>query len=226
MGLVLKQIEKKYGTGDNTFYALRNVNLEIEDGEFAVILGPSGSGKTSLINIMSTLDQCSGGDISYKGISYSSLKGREMEQFRKKNVGYIFQKYHLLPMLTVYENIEIIAKIAGNTHEIEMILADVGLLEHKDKYPRDLSGGQQQRVAIARALIKKASILFCDEPTGALDYESGMQVMELIKETNEKYQTTIIMVTHNEELISFANKIIRVKDGNISDVQKVAGGTN
>jgi len=222
MGLILKAIEKKYGNTTNPFYALRNINLDIENGSFAIILGPSGSGKTSLINIMSTLDQCTAGEISYNGVSYDTLKGKKMEHFRKENVGYIFQKYHLLPMLTVYENIEIIAKIAKNTDEIETILQDVGLQDHRDKYPSDLSGGQQQRVAIARALIKNASILFCDEPTGALDYESGMQVMKLIKQTNEKYGTTIIMVTHNEELLQFANKVIRVKDGQISGVH--AGG--
>jgi len=223
MGLVLKDIVKRYGSEAQPFYALRNINLNIPLGTFTIILGPSGSGKTSLINIMSTLDQCSAGHISYNGVNYANLKGKQMEHFRAKHVGYIFQKYHLLPMLTVYENIEIIAQLAQNTSAIDDVLRAVGLAEHKDKYPSDLSGGQQQRVAIARALIKQASILFCDEPTGALDYESGMQVMQLIKQTNEIYKTTIIMVTHNEELLRFANNVIRMKDGQVVSVQTIGG---
>jgi putative ABC transport system ATP-binding protein len=219
MGLVLRNITKQYGSASKPFYALRQINLEIPGGTFTIILGPSGSGKTSLINIMSTLDQCSAGMISYNGIDYARLKGRRLAAFRAAHVGYIFQKYHLLPMLTVYENIEIMAQVAKNTEEINNVLRAVGLYEWRDKYPSDLSGGQQQRVAIARALVKKSSILFCDEPTGALDYATGMEVMALIKATNETYKTTIIMVTHNETLTQFADNVIRMQDGQILTMQ-------
>lgn len=215
MKIILNKVSKKYGNKDNVFYALNNVSLTIDSGEFVIILGQSGSGKTTLLNIISTLDTPSSGDISYDGLDYKKLNHKNLYKFRAKNVGYIFQKYHLLPMLSVSENIEIIAKLANNQDKVDAVLKDVDLLEHKNKRPIDLSGGQQQRVAIARALIKDANVLFCDEPTGALDTESGIKVMELIKEVNETKGTTVILVTHNSDLIKYGTRVIKVEDGKI-----------
>lgn len=215
MKITLSNISKEYGSKDNVFYALKNVSLTVNSGEFLVILGQSGSGKTTLLNIMSTLDTPSAGSIKFDDIEYKCLNQKDIYKFRSKNVGYIFQKYHLLPMLSVKENIEIIAKLSGHVNQVDEILKDVDLLEHKDKRPVDLSGGQQQRVAIARALIKDASVLFCDEPTGALDTESGIKVMNLIQDVNQNKGTTVILVTHNRDLVKYGTRVIEVKDGQI-----------
>ncbi|MCL1918564.1 MAG: ABC transporter ATP-binding protein [Peptococcaceae bacterium] len=197
-------------------YGLRDINLDIKAGEFVVILGHSGAGKTTLINILSALDSPTMGSIEYDETNITKLRGRKLTKFRKEYIGFVFQQFHLVETLTTYENIEFAARMSKATkHQIRELLARMGLSSKENDYPFQLSGGEQQRVAVARALAKKPKVLFCDEPTGALDEENGKMVLSLINGMNKQYGLTVVIVTHNPMIASMANRIITMKNGSI-----------
>ena len=217
----LKDVVKYYTNGYIVTQILKGVNLEIKRGDFVIILGPSGSGKTTLMNIISGLDRASDGITNVNGTDLINLKDSELTKFRKENVGYVFQQYGLLPNLTVRENVEIGANLQADKSkrlDVFEILEAVGMLEHKDKFPHQLSGGQQQRVSIARAFAKNPTILFGDEPTGAIDEEMSKMVLKQFVDINKKYQTTVIIVTHNPIFEELGTLVVRIKDGNISSL--------
>ena len=217
--LEVKDITKFYGSGENRFEVLKGISLKIEDGDFAVILGASGSGKSTLLNIVSGLERPDGGNIAYGESDITALSDRELTEFRRKNVGFIFQQYYLLPHMNVDQNVKMGADLAPNKDYRDIIEA-VGLKEKAKKYPSELSGGEQQRVSVARALAKKPKILFLDEPTGALDEETGRQVLDYICRLQKEYGFTIVMVTHNLNIAEMANTVIRMNSGKISDVYR------
>lgn len=214
----LKNVSKIYEINKNKTYALDGVNLKIKEGDFVVILGPSGSGKSTLLNILSGIDKCSVGDIYFNNNNLSLMSDKKLTQFRKDNVGFVFQNYNLIPNLTVKENIEIGSYLSKNPLDINEIIKTISMEEHKTKYPYQLSGGQMQRVAIARAISKNPSVLFCDEPTGALDEKMGKNILTLISEVNRKYKTTVILVTHNSAIAEMANMVIKMNSGHITQV--------
>ncbi|MCL1918503.1 MAG: ABC transporter ATP-binding protein [Peptococcaceae bacterium] len=222
----VKGVSKIFGeSAANKMYALKDIDLTINAGEFVVVLGHSGAGKTTLINILSALDTPTMGTVEYDGLNITKLKGGKLTKFRKENVGFIFQQFYLVPVLTAYENIEIAANMSKATkHQIHELLARMHLTHKANDYPFQLSGGEQQRVAVARALAKKPQVLFCDEPTGALDEENGRIVMSLINGMNKQYGLTVVIVTHNPMLGSMADRIITMKNGMIltNNVRKVA----
>lgn len=218
----LNNVEKSYITGEIEYKILKGINLKISRGQNIVILGPSGSGKTTLLNIISGLDKVSSGDVFVDGYNLTLLKDSDLTKFRRDNVGFIFQQYNLLTNLTAKENAEIGENLAKNKNRdmsIEDIFETIGMENELNKYPHQLSGGQQQRVSIARAISKNPSILFCDEPTGALDEEMGKKVLSILQLINKKYGTTIITVTHNPNIAKTADLVIHVKNGKISQTQ-------
>lgn len=217
--LEVKDITKFYGSGESRFEVLKGISLKIEDEDFAVILGASGSGKSTLLNIVSGLERPDGGNIAYGESDITALSDRELTEFRRKNVGFIFQQYYLLPHMNVDQNVKMGADLASNKDYRDIIEA-VGLKEKAKKYPSELSGGEQQRVSVARALAKKPKILFLDEPTGALDEETGRQVLDYICRLQKEYGFTIVMVTHNLNIAEMANTVIRMNSGKISDVYR------
>ena len=198
--------------------ALKEVNMEIEQGEFIVVLGPSGSGKSTLLNVLSGLDIPTKGSIFIDGQEISRLTQKELTQFRREKLGFIFQQYNLLSTLTVKENVELGYQIAEDPFEIDEMLKSVDILDQKDKFPNQMSGGQQQRVSIARALIKKPKILFCDEPTGALDEKTGKDILSLLSRLNKQYKKTNILITHNPSIGLMADRIIKMNSGNVVDI--------
>lgn len=211
----LKNIYKTYSLGKLNSDALHDVSLSIEKGEILVILGPSGSGKTTLLNIMSGLDKCSKGKIIYEDKDISKYGDFRMTRFRKKNLGFIFQTYNLLEHLNVYENVLVGARLGKTKNTIDKVIDTVGLTRHKNKYIHQLSGGEQQRVSIARALVKNPKVMFCDEPTGALDEKTGKVVLESLVEVNEKLGTTMIIVTHNPGIAMIGDRVIRMNSGKL-----------
>ncbi|WP_425289592.1 ABC transporter ATP-binding protein [Spiroplasma endosymbiont of Nebria brevicollis] len=218
----LFNVKKSYLTGDLEYEVLKGVDLKIKQGDFVVILGPSGSGKTTLLNIISGLDKPNSGDVFVAGYNLSLLKDSHLTKFRRDNVGFIFQQYNLLTNLTARENAEVGENLAKNKNKnmgIDEIFKVIEMDEHMNKFPSQLSGGQQQRVSIGRALAKNPTILFCDEPTGALDEEMGRKVLEILLDVNREYKTSIIMVTHNPNFQFVANTVINVKNGNIVNVK-------
>ncbi len=224
MYLQMKDVIKKYGEGENMIYALDHASLELEQGEICVILGPSGSGKSTLLNMLGGLDSADEGSIIVDGRTISSASKKELLEYRRGKVGIVFQTYNLIGELTVRENIKVVGDISKDPLSIEELLKDLGLEKHAAHFPTQLSGGQQQRCAIARALVKNPSILLCDEPTGALDSRSSRDVLELIQKINCKYHTTILLITHNENIAPMADRILRIHDGriveNIMNVRK------
>lgn len=210
-------IRKSYGSGESKNEILKGVDLQIENGDFAVILGASGSGKSTLLNCMSGLEKIDCGTIMYDGVNITALSDKELTKFRRDNVGIIFQQYYLLTDMTVEKNVRMGADLAKNGKYLEILKA-VGLENKLKKYPRELSGGEQQRVAIARALAKKPKVLFLDEPTGALDEETGRQVLKFLCDLRNRYLFTMIMVTHNQNIAEMANTVIRMNSGKISSV--------
>lgn len=225
MFLVVKDLNKAYGTKENKINVLKDINFSLEKGSLCTLLGPSGSGKSTLLNAIGGLEKIDSGSIVINEFEISNLKQKDLSNFRRKYLGFIFQFYNLIPDLTVIENIQVGSFIHNNPMDIEKLIEDLGLWEHRNKYPRQLSGGQQQRCAIGRALIKKPEILLCDEPTGALDYKTSKDILSLLQKINKKYETTIIIATHNEEITKMANIIIRLKDGiiyqNIENVEVI-----
>ena len=221
-----KNVYKKYNEGKSSeIVANRDVSFKIEHGEFCVIVGPSGAGKSTILNILGGMDDATSGEIYIDGKDICKFNKRQLNDYRRYDVGFVFQFYNLIPDLTVTENIQVGSFIHNDPMDIEKLIKDLGLWEHKNKYPRQLSGGQQQRCAIGRALIKKPEILLCDEPTGALDYKTSKDILSLLQKINKKYETTIIIATHNEEITKMANIIIRLKDGiiyqNIENVEVI-----
>ena len=217
MFIEVNDLCKTYKTEATEFTALDKVNLSIEKGGICVILGPSGSGKSTLLNIIGGIDDASSGTIVCDGVEVTSLKGEKLTNYRREKVGFIFQFYNLIPNLTVYENIEAVKNISKNSLDIDELLAEVGLLEYKNRYPRELSGGQQQRVSIVRALVKNPSLLLCDEPTGALDFKGSRDILKLICEVNKRYGTTVLIITHNNAISGIANRIVRLRGGVITE---------
>lgn len=215
MFLEIKNIEKYYGNGDNKIQVLKKISTNIEKGKICVLLGPSGSGKSTLLNIIGGIENADGGSISIDGEKIEDMKEKQLSLYRRNHLGYIFQFYNLIPNLTVKENIEVGAYLSKNPLDIDDLLHTLGLWEHKNKIPNQLSGGQQQRTAIGRAIVKNPDILLCDEPTGALDYKTSKDILQLIEEVNKKYGNTIIIVTHNDAIKLMADKVIKLRDGNI-----------
>ena len=217
MFLEVRDVKKAYGNGDSRVQVLKGVNLEIKQGNICTILGPSGSGKSTLLNIIGGLESIDSGNVIIDGKDISSLNSIGLSKYRRDTLGFIFQFYNLVPNLTVTENIEVCEYLTKNPLEKKELLKVLGLWERKDKFPNQLSGGQQQRTAIARALIKNPKILLCDEPTGALDYSTSKDILQLLEDVNKKYGTTIIIVTHNDAIQYMSHKVIKVRDGMIEE---------
>ncbi len=213
----IENVKKSYGTKENLYQVLKGISLSIGDGEFSVILGPSGSGKSTLLNVVSGLENLDEGSICYDDVDITKLSDKELTSFRKNNIGFIFQQYYLLPGLNVDKNVKMGADLAGNRDYRQMIEA-VGLGGKMNKYPSQLSGGEQQRVSVARALAKKPEVLFLDEPTGALDEETGRLVLDYICRLQKELKFTIIMVTHNSNIADMADKVIRMNSGRIVEI--------
>ncbi|SFE06183.1 ABC transporter ATP-binding protein [Trichococcus pasteurii] len=216
--ITMTNVTKTYKTGDVETYALKDVNLTIEEGEFVVILGPSGSGKSTLLNVISGLDTVTSGEIIFRGETLTNLDEDEMTAFRRKHLGFIFQQYNLLQNLNVYENIQIGSDIGTAPLDIADLLEKVGLEKARDKYPSQLSGGEQQRVSIVRSLAKNPDIIFCDEPTGSLDEENSKKILQLLQNLNEDYNKTVIVITHNLGIAEMADKVIKMNSGQIKEV--------
>ena len=217
MKLEVKNLVKYYGEGESKFQVLKEINCTVESGQIAVLLGPSGSGKSTLLNIIGGIESMDGGEIQVDGQAMRKMSEKELSLYRRKNLGFVFQFYNLVPNLTVKENIEVCEYLSKNPLPIDDLIKTLGLWDHKDKFPNQLSGGQQQRCAIGRALVKNPGILLCDEPTGALDYATSKEILQLIEEVNRKYKNTIIIVTHNDAIKDMANKVIKLKDGKIRE---------
>ena len=213
-----KQVSRVYKVGDHEQKALDNIDLNIEEGKFIVILGPSGAGKSTLLNLLGGLDSPTSGTIFVNNKDISKLSNDDLADYRAGTVGFVFQSYNLIPTLTVFENVSLVKEITSNPLSVNEMLKEVGLEDHKDKFPSELSGGEQQRVSIARALAKNPKILLCDEPTGALDSETGAMVLKVLLSMARNYQKTIIIVTHNQNIAKMADTIIRVKSGHIKEI--------
>ena len=215
MFLKICDLKKSFGEGDNRIEVLKGVDFEVEKGEICVLLGPSGSGKSTLLNIIGGIDQADGGYIAIKDEKTADMKEKELTDYRRNHLGYVFQMYNLIPNLNVKENIEDGAYLSDKSLEIDDLLKTLGLYEHRHKLPNQLSGGQQQRTAIGRAIVKNPDILLCDEPTGALDYNTSKEILKLIEDVNKKYGNTVIIVTHNDAIKNMADKVIKLKDGKV-----------
>ncbi|ALS99410.1 ABC transporter ATP-binding protein [Lacimicrobium alkaliphilum] len=211
-------LSKVYGEGPSTVHALRGVNLEITAGKLAVLLGPSGSGKSTLLNILGGLDHPSSGEVWFFNQNLTQMDDSELTQYRRQHVGFVFQFYNLMPNLTARENVELVTEIADNPMEAEEALALVGLNQRLDHFPAQLSGGEQQRVAIARAVAKNPMLLFCDEPTGALDSVTGRAVLRVLQDVNRQLGTTVMIVTHAAATAAMADLVLHFADGNIHKV--------
>ena len=220
MFLEIRDIHKSFGEGDSKVEVLKGINLKVEKGEFCVLLGPSGSGKSTLLNIIGGIDSADSGEIMIGDDRMSNMNEKQLTQYRRKHLGYIFQMYNLIPNLTVRENIEVGAYLSSDPLDIDEIIQVLGLEQHQDKLPNQLSGGQQQRTSIGRAIIKNPDILLCDEPTGALDYNTSKDILKLIETVNQTYGNTIIMVTHNTAIKDMADVVVRLRDGVIRDITK------
>lgn len=215
MFLEIKGIRKSFGTGDSRVDVLKGLNLEIEKGEFCVLLGPSGSGKSTLLNIIGGIDVADEGSIIIEGEQLEDMTEKKLSLYRRKHLGYIFQMYNLIPNLTVRENIEVGAYLSDRSLDVDELMRTLEIYEHRNKLPNQISGGQQQRTAIGRAIVKNPDILLCDEPTGALDYRTSKEILKLIETVNQKYGNTIIMVTHNDAIKDMADRVVKLRDGMI-----------
>lgn len=215
MYLKVENIKKYYGQGENKIEVLRGIDCGVEKGEMCVMLGPSGSGKSTLLNLIGGIEHIDGGHILVGDTDLSKLSRKELALYRRNTLGFIFQFYHLVPNLTVKENIESGAYLSKNPISVEELMETLGLTEHQNKYPNQLSGGQQQRVSIGRAMINNPALMLADEPTGNLDSKSSDEIIALLKKSNKEYKQTIIMITHNMEIAKIADRIIKIEDGKI-----------
>jgi len=217
----LEKVHKIYHAGEVEVHALKDINLEIYRGEMLVILGPSGSGKTTLLNVTGGIDRPSSGSVFFNNEDLTLYDERQLNIFRRKYTGFVFQYFNLIPTLTALENVELVGEIAGEPLNGEDVLERVGLLDRKDHFPSQLSGGEQQRVSIARALAKNPLLLLCDEPTGSLDNRSGRKILRVLRDANKKQDKTVIIITHNTAIAEMADRIIKISSGRIEDIIKV-----
>ncbi len=208
-------IKKHFGAGDNRIEVLKGIDLEINKGEMCVLLGPSGSGKSTLLNIIGAIESADEGTITVNGEKTKLMSEKQLTQYRRKHLGYVFQMYNLIPNLTVRENIEVGAYLSDNPLNIDELMSTLGIADQGNKLPSQLSGGQQQRTSIGRAIVKNPDILLCDEPTGALDYKTSKEILKLLEEINQKYGNTVIMVTHNDAIKNMADRVFTLRDGEI-----------
>ena len=217
MYLELHDIRKSFGEKENLTLVLRGVTCGIDRGESCVLLGPSGSGKSTLLNIIGGIETIDSGSVVIDGSTMEKMTGKDLSRYRRDHLGYVFQSYNLIPNLTVQENIEVGAYLSDRPLQLEELMQTLGLWEHRDKLPNQISGGQQQRTAIGRAIIKNPDILLCDEPTGALDYSTSKEILQLIEEVNSKYGNTVVLVTHNDAIRQMADHVIILRDGMIRE---------
>ncbi len=215
MFLEINDLKKSFGNEGNRNEVLKGISFSVEKGDICVLLGPSGSGKSTLLNIIGGIDDADNGYVAIDSEKMANMNETELTRYRRTHLGYIFQMYNLIPNLNVKENIEVGAYLSDSPLEINELLKTLGLYEHRHKLPNQLSGGQQQRTAIGRAIVKNPDILLCDEPTGALDYNTSKDILKLIEEVNQKYGNTVIMVTHNDAIKNMADRVIRLRDGQI-----------
>ena len=211
----VKDVYKRYYMGDNVIVANNGVSFSIEEGEFVVILGPSGAGKSTVLNILGGMDSCDEGEIIVDGVDIAKHTNKQLTTYRRLDVGFVFQFYNLVPNLTARENVELASQVSKQALDVDEVLEMVNLSHRVKNFPAQLSGGEQQRVAIARALAKNPKLLLCDEPTGALDFETGKQVLKILEETCRKYKTTVIVITHNSEIAKMADRVIRINDAKV-----------
>ncbi|MBR0348416.1 MAG: ABC transporter ATP-binding protein [Acutalibacteraceae bacterium] len=212
-------VSKIYKVGDTEIHALSNVSFDIEQGEICVVVGPSGAGKTTLLNVLGGMDSCTSGHIAVENRVITDFRKRMLMNYRRDDVGFIFQSYNLVPNLTALENLELVANLSNRAVDCMELMRLVGLEKRANLFPSQLSGGEQQRVAIARALVKKPKVLLCDEPTGALDYETGIQILKLIKTASEVMNMTVLLITHNNAISPIANRVVTMKNGKISKIE-------
>ena len=213
--LVVRGLAKHYGDGEARVQVLDNITTTINRGEICVILGPSGSGKSTFLNLIGGLESADGGTISIGDCELTSLSSKNLGEYRRRELGFVFQFYNLVPDLTIKENIEVTAHLSSNPLPMEELLRSLGLWEHRNKFPRQVSGGQQQRCAIGRALVKNPGLILCDEPTGALDYKTSKEVLELMERVNQAYGCTLVIVTHNAAIARMADRVLRLRDGRL-----------
>ena len=215
MFLEIQDLKKSFGQGEAKTEVLKGINFSVEKGEICVLLGPSGSGKSTLLNIIGGIDSADSGYISINGEKTADMNEKALTNYRRRHLGYVFQMYNLIPNLNVKENIEVGAYLSDKSLDIDELLKTLGLYEHRHKLPNQLSGGQQQPTAMGRAIVKNPDILLCDEPTGALDYNTSKEILKLIEDVNQKYGNTVIMVTHNDAIKNMADRVIKLRDGQI-----------
>lgn len=216
----LKQVKKIYQMGEVSIPAVDGIDFEIEKGEFVVIVGPSGAGKTTVLNILGGMDTCTSGEVWVDGRDIGRFKGRELTAYRRDDIGFVFQFYNLVQNLTALENVELALQICKDPLDAEQVLKEVGLEERKGNFPAQLSGGEQQRTAIARALAKNPKLLLCDEPTGALDYNTGKAILKLLQDTCREKGMTVIVITHNQAIAPMADRVIKIKNGRVSRMER------
>ncbi len=219
MFIEINGIKKHFGEGESRVEVLKGIDISLKRGEFCVLLGPSGSGKSTLLNIIGGIDYADEGYIAINGEKTADMSEKALTAYRRKHLGYIFQQYNLISNLNIRENVEVGAFLSDNPLDVDELLKTLGLFEHRYKFPNQLSGGQQQRAAIGRAIVKNPDILLCDEPTGALDYNTSKEILKLIETVNQKYGNTIIMVTHNDAIKNMADRVIKIRDGIIRSNQ-------
>lgn len=215
----VKDLNKIYKVGEVEIKALFNTSFSIEEGELVVILGPSGAGKTTCLNILGGMDKATSGEVIIAGNNISDYSEKKLIKYRRTEIGFVFQFYNLIQNLTAIENVELAIQLCKNYLDVEEVIDKVGLKDRKDNFPSQLSGGEQQRVAIARAIAKNPKILLCDEPTGALDYKTGKQILKLLQDTCRNEKMTVIIITHNAALVPMADKVIRFKNGSVEKIE-------
>jgi len=216
----VEHISKDYKMGEVTVNALRKISFEIEEGELVVVLGPSGSGKSTLLNIMGGMDTATSGKVFFNDVDITEYNEKQLTQLRRDKIGFIFQFYNLMPNLTAKENVEMASDLAKNPLDTMKVLEQVGLRDRENHFPSQMSGGEQQRVAIARAAAKNPEVLLCDEPTGALDFATGVKVLKLLSTINKEMGKTVIIITHNQPIAQMADRVIRMRSGNIAEIKK------